>query len=83
MSKRNEIIDGARSATARGGLVYTEVLGWIDPGHARGDDIRILMAKFKQGEAASTLYDWSSGNVAIASMDGSFIQSGKQKDLII
>ncbi|WP_147197868.1 hypothetical protein [Pantoea sp. CCBC3-3-1] len=56
MSKRNEIIDGARAATARGGLVYTEVLGWIDPGHARGDDIRILMAKFKQDEAASTLY---------------------------
>ncbi|RRZ88562.1 hypothetical protein [Erwinia sp. 198] len=54
MSKRNEIIDGSQAASARGGLVYTEVLGWIDLGHARGDDIRILMQKFDAGEAMST-----------------------------
>lgn len=39
MSTRNEIIDGSQAASARGGLIYTEVLGWIDLGHARGDDI--------------------------------------------
>lgn len=38
MSKRSEIIDGRLAATARSGVVYTEVLGWIDLGHARGDD---------------------------------------------
>lgn len=54
MSKRNEIIDGSKAASARGGLVYTEVLGWIDLGHARGDDIRILMQKIDAGEAMST-----------------------------
>jgi len=27
--------------------------------------------------------DWKSGNVAIATMDGSFIQDGKRKDLIV
>ncbi|NNS05884.1 Phage protein [Erwinia rhapontici] len=53
MSTRNEIIDGSQAASARGGLIYTEVLGWIDLGHARGDDIRILMSKFDAGEAMS------------------------------
>ncbi|CAI1927319.1 hypothetical protein [Serratia plymuthica] len=51
MSKRNEIIDGSQAATARGGLIYTEVLGWVDLGHARGDDVRILMNKIDRGEA--------------------------------
>ncbi|MGB8664650.1 MAG: hypothetical protein WCD24_07790 [Serratia inhibens] len=51
MSKRNEIIDGSQAATARGGLIYTEVLGWVDLGHARGDDVRILMSKIEHGEA--------------------------------
>lgn len=51
MSKRNEIIDGSQAATARGGLIYTEVLGWVDLGHARGDDVRILMNKIAHGEA--------------------------------
>ncbi|MFE8103657.1 hypothetical protein RBA71_19540 [Brenneria goodwinii] len=53
MSKRNEIIDGSLAANARGGLIYTEVLGWVDLGHARGDDIRILMKKIDAGEAMS------------------------------
>ncbi|AHG20081.1 hypothetical protein Z042_10910 [Chania multitudinisentens RB-25] len=51
MSKRSEIIDGSQAASARAGLVYTEVLGWLDLGHARGDDIRILMKKIDAGEA--------------------------------
>ncbi len=36
MSKRSEIIDGSKSAYSKYGLVYTEVLGWIDLGHAQG-----------------------------------------------
>ncbi|MFC0141416.1 hypothetical protein ACFFJN_15695 [Erwinia mallotivora] len=51
MSKRHEIIDDSQAASARAGLVYTEVLGWVDLGHARGDDIRILMQKIDTGEA--------------------------------
>lgn len=32
MSKRSEIIDGRDAANSLYGLVYTEVLGWIDLG---------------------------------------------------
>ncbi|AHG20648.1 hypothetical protein Z042_14225 [Chania multitudinisentens RB-25] len=52
MSKRHEIIDGADAWTSPRGLVYTEVLGWVDLGHARGDDVRTLMWKLNQGEAS-------------------------------
>lgn len=38
MSTRDDIIDGTDAAKAKKGLVYTEVLGWIDLGHAKGDD---------------------------------------------
>ncbi|WP_026042474.1 DUF4056 domain-containing protein [Pantoea sp. A4] len=58
MSSRNDIIDGYHAPTARRGLIYTEVLGWIDMGHARGDDIRTLMKKFHVGEQSGQLtYD--------------------------
>ncbi|WP_186370534.1 MULTISPECIES: hypothetical protein [Enterobacteriaceae] len=105
MSKRSDIIEGTLAAQARGGLIYTEVLGWIDLGHARGDDIRTLMKKIDAGESMNEEYydvtyaqsmvspkfmqtiqpynDWKSGNVAIATLDGSFIQDGKRKDLIV
>lgn len=53
MSKRSEIIDGRLAATARSGVVYTEVLGWIDLGHARGDDIKTLMDKINTGESSA------------------------------
>lgn len=53
MSQRHEIIEGDKAWNSPRGLVYTEVLGWIDLGHARGDDIRTLMWKFNRGEAAS------------------------------
>ncbi|MCT4701046.1 hypothetical protein MUA02_03390 [Enterobacteriaceae bacterium H20N1] len=43
MSKRSDIIDGSAAARAPYGLVYTEVLGWIDLGHAQGTDIRNLL----------------------------------------
>lgn len=34
-------------------------------------------------QAIKPYNDWKSGNVAIATMDGSFIQDGKRKDLIV
>lgn len=52
MSKRSEIIDGYKASTANRGLIYTEVLGWIDLGHARGDDVKKLMGKLREGEAS-------------------------------
>ncbi len=56
MSKRSDIIEGTLAAQARGGLIYTEVLGWIDLGHARGDDIRTLMKKIDAGESMNEEY---------------------------
>lgn len=44
MSKRNEIKDGFKSRTDKYGLIYTRVLGWIDLGHAGGEDSRRLKA---------------------------------------
>ena len=55
MSKRGEILDSSRFGSENGirrGLLYSEVLGWLDMGHARGDDIRKLMAQFSSGEAS-------------------------------
>lgn len=51
MSKRKDIIDG-RDYGRSNGLIYTEVLGWIDLGHARGNDIRGLMRKINAGESS-------------------------------
>ncbi|QGY28436.1 hypothetical protein [Pantoea cypripedii] len=53
MSKRSDIIDGSEAAKADYGLIYTEVLGWVDLGHAKGDDIRKLMNKINHSEAMS------------------------------
>jgi len=53
MSKRIDIMDGRLATGLRGGLIYTEVLGWIDLGHARGGDIIRLMQKINAGEASS------------------------------
>jgi hypothetical protein len=58
MSKRNEIIDGRFAAGSATGLIYTEVLGWIDLGHAQGNDIRHLLSQMAEGEASGTeFYD--------------------------
>lgn len=56
MSRRADIIDGSKAERNAYGLVYTEVLGWIDLGHAQGNDIRQLWAQMLQGEAQSGLY---------------------------
>jgi hypothetical protein len=50
MSVREEIQDGREAGNLRGGIIYTEVLGWIDMGHARGDDVRKLLSDMHQGE---------------------------------
>ncbi|MCW7762961.1 hypothetical protein [Photorhabdus luminescens] len=48
MSKRSDI--------ERGRLVYTEKLGWVDVGHAKGDDARKLMAAINLGDDTTEPY---------------------------
>jgi len=52
MSKRSEIIDGIYAPSRPKGLVYTEVLGWVDLGHAQGTDIQNLLSQITQGESS-------------------------------
>lgn len=52
MSKRAEIIDGRYVSSQKGGLIYTEVLGWVDLGHAQGTDIRMLLELMRKGESS-------------------------------
>lgn len=42
MSTRKDILDGSKAESSAYGLVYTELSGWIDLGHAQGTDIRQL-----------------------------------------
>ncbi|MEY8769567.1 hypothetical protein AB6T85_03815 [Erwinia sp. ACCC 02193] len=59
MSKRQNIIDG-RQSHLRYGLIYTEVLGWVDLGHAQGSDIKSLLRKIDNGEhSGQACYDVS------------------------
>jgi hypothetical protein len=53
MSTRREIKDGASFDVLDRGIVYTEVLGWIDMGHARGNDVAELRRQFAEGERSS------------------------------
>lgn len=49
MSKRSDILDEplkAEQSPNSYGLIYTEDLGWIDLGHARGSDIKTLFQHF-------------------------------------
>lgn len=48
MSKREEITDGIFATTSTHGLVYTEELGWIDLGHAQGNDARKLKRQLER-----------------------------------
>ena len=50
MSVRSEIIDGRQASGVTYGLIYTEVLGWIDLGHAKGDDIKDIIQQMYVGE---------------------------------
>ena len=57
MSKREDIIDPHEwTNTTIYGLDYSEVLGWIDIGHAQGTDIAALLADFRRGEASNNTY---------------------------
>ncbi len=56
MSKRHEIIEPPSALGTTTGLIYTEVLGWVDLGHALGHDIRQLLSQFQQGESAPGNY---------------------------
>lgn len=56
MSKRSDIIDGSMAARVPYGLIYTEVLGWIDLGHAQGSDIQNLLRSIEMGESSGRDY---------------------------
>lgn len=56
MSKRIDIIDGKEAARVPYGLVYAEVLGWIDLGHAQGTDIRNLLRDINVSELSGKDY---------------------------
>ncbi|MBP2169432.1 hypothetical protein J2125_002624 [Erwinia toletana] len=45
------MLDG-RQSHLKYGLIYTEVLGWIDLGHAQGTDIRKLLRMIEMGESS-------------------------------
>ncbi len=51
MSKRGDIIDGREYGRSYG-LIYTQVLGWIDLGHAQGTDIVKLLGQIDRGESS-------------------------------
>ncbi|PWC17055.1 hypothetical protein DDT52_17395 [Brenneria roseae subsp. roseae] len=50
MSKRSEMLDVNQAISAKYGIIYTEILGWVDLGHASGDDIRNLLSQMELGE---------------------------------
>ncbi|PWW10129.1 hypothetical protein [Mangrovibacter plantisponsor] len=52
MSKRSDIVDGRDSNNLKYGLIYTEILGWVDLGHAQGNDIRKLLNSIDAGESS-------------------------------
>ena len=52
MSTRREIKDGALFDVLDRGIVYTEALGWLDMGHARGNDVATLKRQFVEGESS-------------------------------
>jgi hypothetical protein len=56
MSKRTDIIDPATELSAPVGLVYSEILGWIDLGHALGRDIKRILEQMAEGEKGSAPY---------------------------
>ncbi len=56
MSSRQDIRDGADFDHSSSGLIYTDVLGWIDMGHARGYDVEELQRQFMQGEGSGRDY---------------------------
>ncbi|WOR32279.1 hypothetical protein R2X24_03630 [Citrobacter portucalensis] len=57
MSKRNDIIEPSEwTLDRKTGLVYSEILGWIDIGHAQGSDIKKLLSDIKRDESSRDGY---------------------------
>ncbi|ECO2437289.1 hypothetical protein FYF11_15235 [Salmonella enterica] len=56
MSKREEIKGNQKFDELKFGIVYTEVLGWLEMGHAGGDDISLLKQQFDAGESSGNKY---------------------------
>lgn len=56
MSKRADITDGLFATTRSHGLVYTEELGWLDLGHAQGNDAHLSSPQLKARIALTIMY---------------------------
>lgn len=76
MSNRSDIIEGAQAPYANRGLVYTEVLGWVDLGHAQGTDIRELLRLITLGESSGKHYYEVRYSQGMSGIRGQF-RSGK------
>lgn len=50
MANRDSVLDGKEAPGVDRGMVYSEILGWIDLGHARGMDILHLLYNMDIGE---------------------------------
>ncbi|MDE9483347.1 hypothetical protein [Xenorhabdus bovienii] len=48
MSSRSDVIEGR--------LVYTEKLGWVDTGHSKGNDAKMLMTAINSGDDTKESY---------------------------
>ena len=91
MSNRNDIRDGSLFDMLKSGIVYTELLGWVDMGHARGDDIVELKQQFLAGESSGEKsyrvmyrqdmrYKKFGHNVGIGKFNRWEIKSGRSRD---
>ncbi|EJF32622.1 MULTISPECIES: hypothetical protein [Enterobacteriaceae] len=76
MSKRSDIIGGEVAVDISHGLIYTEVLGWVDLGHAQGTDIRNLLRDIDSGERQEKEYYDVAYSQAMTS-PGRLIKMGK------
>ena len=56
MSKRGDIKNLSDALDKGYGLIYSEVLGWIDMGHALGNDIKDTLDKIQKGEMSGQPY---------------------------
>ncbi|UQY44687.1 hypothetical protein [Mixta hanseatica] len=72
MSDRWSILDGKEAFYSDRGLVYSEVLGWIDLGHAQGTDIKNLLNNMHKGECSSK------GNYTLTYAQSMYLDSQKR-----
>ncbi|MBW7982204.1 hypothetical protein [Enterobacillus tribolii] len=67
----------SRISIERGNLIYTQDLGWIDQGHAKGDDARLLWRQFTEEKEYALLKGYFSVNY-VQSMSKYRVASGVQ-----